>query len=139
MFYSWVSEALDFTQMVMDIRKQLKITIFIIPNNFCFNNIAKKSFPGTHQGPALLLGVRGSGLLETTENDYFHHTQQLLLQQHCQKVISWDCPWSGSTPCSPRCLDFAQMVIDIRNNLKQLLSSFPTTFASTTLPKSYYL
>ena len=60
--YSWMSEALDFTQMVMDIRKQLKITIFIIPNNFCFNNIAKKSFPGTHQGLALLLGVRSSAL-----------------------------------------------------------------------------
>ena len=60
--YSWVSEALDFTQMVMDIRKQLKKTIFIIPDNFCFNNIAKKSFLGTHRGPALLLGVRGSGL-----------------------------------------------------------------------------
>ena len=60
--YSWVSKDLDFTQMVMDIQKQLKINIVIIPNNFCFNNIAKKSFPGTHQGPALLLGVRGSGL-----------------------------------------------------------------------------
>ena len=59
--YSWVSEALDFIQMLMDIRKQLKINISIIPNNFYFNNIAKKSFPGTHQGPALLLGVRGSG------------------------------------------------------------------------------
>ena len=59
--YSWVSEALDITKMVMDIWKQLKTTIFIIPNNFCCNNIAKKSFLGTHRDPALLLGVRGSG------------------------------------------------------------------------------
>ena len=35
--------------------------ILIIPANFCFNNIAKKSFPGTQRGPALLLGVRCSG------------------------------------------------------------------------------
>ena len=48
--YSWVTEALDLTQMVMDIRKQLKSTYFIIPNNFCFNNITKKSFPGTPRG-----------------------------------------------------------------------------------------
>ena len=42
--------ALDFTQMVMDIQKQHMITIFFIPNNFRFNNIAKKSFPETPQG-----------------------------------------------------------------------------------------
>jgi len=90
--YSWVSEALDFTQMVMDIQKQFNINFFIIPNNFCFNNMAKKSFPGTHQGLALLLSVRGSGLHpdghghpETTWNNYFHHTQQLLFQQGCQR------------------------------------------------------
>ena len=59
--YSWLSEALDLTQMVIDVRKALKITIFIIPNNFCFNNIAKKLFPGTPRGHALLLAVRGSG------------------------------------------------------------------------------
>ncbi len=41
--YSWLSEALYLTQMVMDVRKALKITIYIIPNNFCFNNIAKNS------------------------------------------------------------------------------------------------
>ena len=40
MSYSWLSEALDLSHMVMDIRKQLKITVFIIPINFCFNNIA---------------------------------------------------------------------------------------------------
>ena len=42
--YSWVSKALDFTQMVKDIRKQRKITIsyLFIPNNFCLNNNTKK-------------------------------------------------------------------------------------------------
>ena len=118
--YSWMSEALDFTQMVMDIQKQLKITIFIIPNNFCFNNIAKKSFPGTHRGPALLLGVRGSGPHpdghghpETTKIILFYSTQQLLLQQHYQKVIPWDT--SGSMPYTwvSEALDLAQMVMDI--------------------------
>ena len=47
--------------MVMDIQTQVKTTIFIIPNNFCLNNIAGKSFPGTPRGHALLLAVRGSG------------------------------------------------------------------------------
>ena len=34
----------------MVIRTQLTITVFTIPNNFSFNNIAKKSFPGTPLG-----------------------------------------------------------------------------------------
>ena len=59
--YSWVSEALDLSQMVMDIWKQLKSVYFFIPNNFSFHNITKKSFPGTPRVNALLLGVRGSG------------------------------------------------------------------------------
>ena len=32
--YSWVSEALVLTQMVMDIQKHLKEIYFVIPNNF---------------------------------------------------------------------------------------------------------
>ena len=35
--YSWQSEVLDLAQMVMTIRKQHKMTSFIIPNNYCFN------------------------------------------------------------------------------------------------------
>ena len=35
---------------VMDVQKQHEITILIIPNNLCFNQIAKKSFPGTPRG-----------------------------------------------------------------------------------------
>ena len=84
------------SQMVMDIRKQLKTTTFIIPNNFCFNNIAKKSFLGTPPGQVPDLAV-----------------------------------WGGWT--SPRCSWTSG------NNLKQLLSSSPTTFVSTTLPKSHSL
>ena len=68
---------------------------------------------------ALLLGVLGSGLhpddhgyLITTKISLFHHTKQLLLQQHYQKIISWDSPWSGPRPWSLRQLDFAQMVMD---------------------------
>ena len=45
--YSWLSEVLDLPQMVMDIRKQLKITASIIPHNFCYNKIAKIPFPVT--------------------------------------------------------------------------------------------
>ena len=69
---------------------------FYHPNNFCFNNIAKKSFPGTPLGQVPDLAVRGA----------------------------WTSPrWSWT----------------YRNNLKQLLSSSPTTFASTTLPKNHFL
>ena len=40
-------------QIVIDIQYQLKITAFIIPNNFCFNNIAKKiiSWDSPWSGP----------------------------------------------------------------------------------------
>ena len=55
--YSLVSEALDLTQMVMDIREQLNWTYFISPINFCFKNMAKKSLPGTPCANALHLGV----------------------------------------------------------------------------------
>ena len=44
--YSWESEVLDLAQMVMAIRKQLKLTSVIIPNNYCFNKLALKSIPG---------------------------------------------------------------------------------------------
>ena len=54
--YSWLSGALGLTQMVMNIQKQLEITIFIITNNLCFNKIAKKSFPGTPRGQCPTLG-----------------------------------------------------------------------------------
>ena len=50
MSYTWVSEGLDLTQMVMDIQKQLKTTIIIIPNNLCFNNITKKIITCDTQG-----------------------------------------------------------------------------------------
>ena len=50
---------LDLTQMVMDIWKLLKATTLIFPNNFCFNNIAKKSFPGTPLDQVPDLAVRG--------------------------------------------------------------------------------
>jgi len=40
--------------------KQLQITLFVIPNNFCFNNIAKKSFPGAPFGQVPNLGLLGA-------------------------------------------------------------------------------
>ena len=45
-----MSEVLDLTQMVMAIRKQLKLTSFIIPNNYCFNNLAQKINPRLPRG-----------------------------------------------------------------------------------------
>ena len=90
--YIWVLEALDLTQMVMDIQKQLNRTYSIILNNFSFKNITKSHSLGHPGVNALLLGVRGSGLhpdghghQETTYNNYSNHTQQILFQQHAKK------------------------------------------------------
>ena len=85
---SWTPRCLDLAQMVMDIRKQLKIIAFITPNQFCINNIAIKSFPGTSiaqdaAGPH----PDGHGHPEITWNNCVHHFQNLLYQRHCQKVI----------------------------------------------------
>ena len=122
--YSLGSEALDLAQMVKDIRKQLKSTYFIIPNNFCFKNISKKSFPGTpwgqwltHGCPMLWTSPRWSWTSYTTKINLFYNTQQLWFQQHCQKDIPWDTP--GSMPYSwfSEALDFAHMVMDIGNQL----------------------
>ena len=44
--YTLVSLGLDFTQMVLDVRKNLKPTQFYMLNNLCFNNFSKKSIPG---------------------------------------------------------------------------------------------
>ena len=44
--YTLVSLGLDFTQMVLDVRKNLKSTQFYMLNNLCFNNFSKKSIPG---------------------------------------------------------------------------------------------
>ena len=44
--YTLVSMVLDFTQMVLDVRKNLKPTQFYMLNNLCFNNFSKKSIPG---------------------------------------------------------------------------------------------
>ena len=94
-------------------------------NQLCFNNIAKKSFRGKHWSLALLLSVRGSvlhpdghGHSETTQNNYSHHTKQLLSQQHCQKVIPWDKPGSGPTTGCPRLCTSPRWSWTSRNNLK---------------------
>ena len=49
--YSLESEVLDLAQMVMAIRKQHKMTSFIIPNSFCFNKLAQNSIPGNPGAP----------------------------------------------------------------------------------------
>ena len=86
---------LDLTQMVMDIWKQLQISIFIIPSNFCSNIIAKTSFPGTHRG-------------------------------------------QYPTPCSPRPLDFTQMVLDIQKQLQIPIFIIPNNFCSNNIAKKSF-
>ena len=59
--YSWLSEALDLAQMVTDIQTQVKITIFIIPNNFFSTTLPISHSLGHPRVNALLLGVPGFG------------------------------------------------------------------------------
>ena len=44
--YTLVSLALDFTQMVLDVRENLKPTQSYMLNNLCFNNFPRKLIPG---------------------------------------------------------------------------------------------
>ena len=60
--YSWLSMALDLTQMVLEVRKCIKSTYFYMLNIFCLNNFPKKSSPGGVLALGLLLAVYGPGL-----------------------------------------------------------------------------
>ena len=50
---------LDLIQIVLAVRKKLKVTHLNIPNNFCFNNFAQKSIPGVVLAHGLLLAIFG--------------------------------------------------------------------------------
>ena len=54
--------ALDLAQMVLDVRKNLKLTQFYMLNNLCYNNFSQKSSPGGVLALGLLLAVYGPGL-----------------------------------------------------------------------------
>ena len=54
--------ALDLAQMVLDVWKKPKPTLFMILDNFCFNNFVKYSSPGGVLALGLLLAVYGPGL-----------------------------------------------------------------------------
>ena len=57
-----MSLGLDFTQMVLDVQKNLKPTQFYMLNNLCYNNFSQKSSPGGVLALGLLLAVYGPGL-----------------------------------------------------------------------------
>ena len=60
--YPLLSMALDLAQMVLEVRKKLKLTHFYMLNIFCLNNFPKKSCPGGVFALLLLLAVYGPGL-----------------------------------------------------------------------------
>ena len=68
----YLLERLDLTQMVMDIQKQLKSTYFIIPNNFCFNNLSKKSIPGDARAQVLQEPVGASHADQGRKSEMLH-------------------------------------------------------------------
>ena len=79
--YTLVSLVLDFSQMVLAVRKHLKMAKIIILNNSYYCNFSKKSIPGHVLVFALNLGVFGAGLqpegpgcLETPSNSQYNHT-----------------------------------------------------------------
>ena len=51
--YTLMFLVLDFSQMVLAVRKHLKIAKIIIPNNSCFCNFLKKSIPGDARAQVL--------------------------------------------------------------------------------------
>ena len=53
--------ALDLAQMVLEVQKCHKPTMFYMLNIFCFNNFPKKSSPGGVLAFGLLLAVYGPG------------------------------------------------------------------------------
>ena len=60
--YTMVSLALDFSQMVLAVRKHLKMAKIIILNNSYYCNFPKKSTPGAVLALAIHLDVFGAGL-----------------------------------------------------------------------------
>ena len=79
--YSWMSEALDNTQMVMDIWKQLNQLVSSYQTSFVSTTLPKSNSLGHPRVNDLHMGVWGSGLHpdghgrpKTTWNNYFHHT-----------------------------------------------------------------
>ena len=144
--YSLVSEALDLTQMLMDIQKQLKLTYLIIPNNVFSTTLPKNHSLGDLGVNALHLGVQGSGPhpgghvhQETTELTYFI-TPNKMCFNNVTKNSFLGTPW-GQCP-TPGCLRVwtsPRWSWTSRNSLKQLLSSYLTTFVSTILPKNHSL
>ena len=60
--YTLMYLVLDFSQMVLAVRKHLKIAKIIILNNVFYCNFPKKSIPGHVPALALHLGVFGAGL-----------------------------------------------------------------------------
>ena len=51
--YTLMFLVLDFSQMVLAVRKHLKIAKIIIPNNSCYCNFLKKSIPGDARAQVL--------------------------------------------------------------------------------------
>ena len=98
-----------------------KFNLFCHTQQLLFQQNYQNSHSLGHTGVnALLLGVRGSGphpdghgRPKTTGNNYFYHTQQLLSQQNCLKVIP--CDALGSIPhfWLSEAMALTQMVMDI--------------------------
>ena len=68
-----MSLGLDFTQMVLDVRKNLKPTQFYMLNNLCFNNFSKKSIPGDVRAQVLQEPV-GASHADQGRKSGAHHT-----------------------------------------------------------------
>ena len=108
--YSCVSEGLDLSQMVMDIQKQFKITVFIIPHNFCCNKIGKKPFPVTTPGQCPTpVSQRGwtspwwSWISGNNLEQLFSSSPITSVTATLSKAIPWDAPCKCPTPGRQRC------------------------------------
>ena len=141
--YSLVSEALDLTQMVMDIQKQLKLTYHT--QQCFFNNITKKSFPGRPRGqcptpgcPRLWTSPRWSCTSGNNWIDLFYHTQQNVFQQCNQKLFPGDTLGSMSYTWVSEGLDLTQIVMDIQKQLKTTIIIIPNNICFNNITKKSF-
>ena len=116
------------------------------PETFFSTTLLKNHSLGDLGVNALHLGVQGSGPhpgghvhQETTELTYFI-TPNKMCFNNVTKNSFLGTPWGQCpTPGCPRVWTSPRWSWTSRNSLKQLLSSYLTTFVSTILPKNHSL
>ena len=117
--------ALDLAQMVLVNQKNLRPTHFYMLNIFGFNNFPQKSSNGVVLALSLLqavygpgLGLDGPGDLEKPLTNPVIHAKHLWILQISQKNQALGSSLPSANSWLSMALDLAQMVLEIRKNLR---------------------